>query len=60
MFVKWKLVLVHLEAVLASVCAERTTGLEIILVAPMVLLHDMGHVETQFDPFGDSVILDTR
>jgi hypothetical protein len=51
-YVKWKLVFVHLETVLASVCAERTTGLEIILVAPMVLLRDMGQVETQFDPFG--------
>jgi hypothetical protein len=60
MYVKWKLVLVHLETVLASVCAERTIGLEIILVAPMVLLRDMGQAETQFDPFGDSVILDTR
>jgi hypothetical protein len=40
MYVKWKLVLVCLEIVLVSaqgrctVCAERTTGLKIILDAP--------------------------
>ena len=38
-----------------TVCAERTTGSEIILDAPMVLLRDVGHVESHFGLFGDSV-----
>jgi hypothetical protein len=42
------------------VCAERTIGSEIIFRAPMVLLHDMGQVETRFDPFGDNVNLYAR
>jgi hypothetical protein len=50
MYVKWKLVSVHLKVVLVSaqewcmVCAERTIGSEIILGALMVLLRDMGQV----------------
>jgi hypothetical protein len=64
MYVKWKLVLVHLEIVLVSVqdtctvCIERTIGTEIILMHPMVLLCDVGQAETHFGPFGDSVNLD--
>ena len=37
-----------------AVCAERTTGSEIILDAPMELLRDVGHVESHFGLFGDS------
>jgi hypothetical protein len=46
--VKWKLNLDRLEIVLISmqdrsmVCAERTTGMEIFSVHPMVLLGDIG------------------
>jgi hypothetical protein len=43
-----------------TVCAERTTGLEIILQQVMVLLHDVGLVETHFGTFRDSVNLDAR
>jgi hypothetical protein len=66
MYFKWKLVSIRLEVVLVSaqnrsmVCAERTIGSEIIFGAPMVLLHDMGQVETRFDPFGDNVNLYAR
>jgi hypothetical protein len=61
MYVKWKLLLVHLEIVLLSaqdrctVCTERTIGSEIILTHPMVLLGDMGQVEACFGPFGNCV-----
>jgi hypothetical protein len=43
-----------------TVCAEHTIGLEIILGAPMLLLRDVGHVETCFDATGDSFNLDPR
>ena len=58
---KWKLVVVRLEIVRilmqdrCMVCAERTIGSKIILDAPDRLLGDMGHVESLFFPFGDSV-----
>jgi hypothetical protein len=64
MYVKWKLVLVHLEIVLVSaqdrctVCAIRTIGLETFLTHLMVLLGDVGQVEVHFVPFG--VNLGTR
>ena len=64
--VKWILVSVHLEIVLVSsqdrsmVCAERTIGSKIGLVHLMVLLGDVGEVESRFCLFGDSVNLDTR
>ena len=38
-----------------AVYAERTIGSEIILDAPMELLGDVGHVESHFGLFGDSV-----
>jgi hypothetical protein len=66
MYVKWKLVSVHLEIVFVSahdkctVCTECTIGLEIILGHPMVLLGDVGQVEARFSPFGDSVNLVVR
>jgi hypothetical protein len=43
-----------------TVCAERTIGPKIVLDAPMELLGDVGHVESQFGPFGDSVRLGAR
>ena len=63
MYVTWTLVLVRLEIVLISAqdrctdSVERTTGMEIILGHPMVLLGDVGHVEARFGPFGDCVSL---
>jgi hypothetical protein len=66
MWVKWKVISVHLEIVLISVqdrcmvCAEHTIGLEIILTHPMVLQGDVGQVEASFGPFGDTVNLGTR
>jgi hypothetical protein len=62
----WKLVLVRLDTVLiliqdrCTVCAERTGSLEIILDAPMELLGDVGHVESCFSPFVDSVSFGSR
>ena len=66
MLVKCKLISIHLEIVLISAqdrctdSVERTTGMEIILGHPMVLLGDVGHVEAHFGLFGDSVDLSTR
>jgi hypothetical protein len=66
MTLKWKLVSVILEIVLilthdrCTVCVKRTIGLEIILNAVMELLGNMGHVESHFFPFGDSVSVDAR
>ena len=37
------------------VCAEHTIGSEIILDAPMEPICDVGHVESHFGLFGDSV-----
>jgi hypothetical protein len=60
------LVLVCLEIVLTltqdrfTVCAERTLGSEIVLDAPMDLLGDIGHVESRFNPFGDSGTISAR
>jgi hypothetical protein len=66
MRLKWKLVLVYLEIVLilmqdgCTVCAERTVGSEIILVSPMELLGDVGHVKSCFGLFGDGVSVSAR
>ena len=38
-----------------TVCVECTIGLEITLDASMDLLGDVGHVESHFGLFGDSV-----
>jgi hypothetical protein len=60
------LTLAHLETMLrlthdsCTVCAEHTTSSKIILDAPMVLLGDMGHVESRFGPFGDNVSVSAR
>ena len=64
--VLWEIVSFRLEIVLVSVqdrctvCAKRTTGLDVIFNAPMVLLGDEVQVEARFSPFGDSVNLDAR
>jgi hypothetical protein len=42
------------------VCAERTMSLKIILDTPEEHLGDIGHVESHFDPFGDSVSIGAR
>ena len=62
----WKLVSVRLEIVLVSVqdsctvCAKCTIGLDIVFNAPMVLLGDVGLVESCFGPFGDYVSVGAR
>ena len=43
-----------------TVCVERTIGSKIILDAPDRLLGDVGHVESLFFPFGDSVCVGAR
>ena len=56
---EWKLLSVRVDKVLiltqdwCVVCAERTIGSEIILVAPDGT--PMGHVKSHFGLFGDSV-----
>jgi hypothetical protein len=63
-WLKWKLVSVGLEIVLlltqhrCMVCAEGTIVLEVMHL--MELLGDVGHVESRFDPFGDSVSVSAR
>jgi hypothetical protein len=42
------------------VCAECTTGMEIILGTPDVLLGDVGQVQARFDLFRDNVNLNAR
>jgi hypothetical protein len=41
------------------VCTIRTVSSEIILTHPIELLGDVGHVESPFGLFGDSVRLET-
>jgi hypothetical protein len=66
MWVVWNLISVRLDIVLVSVqdgctvCAERTMSSKIILDTPEEHLGDMGHVESHFDPFGDSVSIGAR
>jgi hypothetical protein len=38
-----------------TVCAERTIGSKIVLDAPDGSPGDIGHVESHFNPFGESV-----
>ena len=58
---KWKLISVRVEIVViltqdrCLVCAEHTIGSEIILDALKELICDVGHVESHFGLFGDSV-----
>ena len=62
----WKLVSVRLEIVLTltqdrcTVCVEHTIGSEIVLDTPDALLGDVGHVESHFFLFGNSVKVGAR
>ena len=55
------LVSVRLDIVLmlaqdrCTVCVEHTTGAKSFWTHPIELLGDVGHVESHFGPFGDSV-----
>jgi hypothetical protein len=61
---KWNPILVCLETVLVldrcMVCAKRTTGSESFWTHQMELLGELGHVESRFGPFGDSVSVGAR
>jgi hypothetical protein len=63
---KWNPILVYLEIVLVSVqdrctvCAKRTTSSESFWTHQMELLGDLGHVESRFGPFGDSLSVGAR
>ena len=63
---KRKFNLVCLEIVLlltqdrCMVFAECTIGSELVLESPDGLLGDVGHVESLFGPFGDSVSIGAR
>jgi hypothetical protein len=60
------LVSFYLEIVLilmqdrSTICTEHTTGSEIILEVADGTLSDVGHVESRFGMFGDSVSVSTR
>jgi hypothetical protein len=41
-------------------CAERTTSSKIVLDGPDVTLGDLGHVDSRFGLFGDSVSVGAR
>jgi hypothetical protein len=43
-----------------TVCTEHTKHSEIILDAPMELLGDVGHVDSRFSLFGESVSVSAR
>jgi hypothetical protein len=64
--VKWKPDSVHLEIVLiltedwCKVCPKRAIGSKIIFITAVVLLGDVGHVESHFDLFEDSASLGAR
>jgi hypothetical protein len=66
MWVKWKLVLVHLEIVLilaqdrCTVCAEGTSAWKSFWAHSMELQGDVGQMEAHFSLFGDNVNLDAR
>ena len=66
MTLKWKLVLVQLGivAILTQdrciVCAKCTIVSESFWMHPMELLGDVGHVESRFILFGDSVSVGAR
>ena len=65
-WVMWNLTSFSLEIVLVSVqdrctvCAKCTTGSDIVLNVPMVLLGEEAQLEAPFSPFGDSANLDAR
>jgi hypothetical protein len=60
------LVSVRLEILLfitqdrCSVCAERTTGSKIALDTPDRTPSDLGHMESHFSPFGESLSIGAR
>jgi hypothetical protein len=62
----WKFVRVYLEIVLIltqqryTICAKHTIDLEIIWTHPIEVLGDVGHMESCFGPFGDSVSVHAR
>jgi hypothetical protein len=45
---------------ISTVCAKHTIAIEIFLAAPIGILGDVGHVESYFGPFGDSVTFGAR
>jgi hypothetical protein len=63
---KWKLISIRLEIVViltqdrCPVRVKHTTGSEIVLDTPDVLLGDVGHVESHFGMFGDSLSVGAR
>ena len=63
---QWKLISALSGTVLiltqdrCMVCVERTIGSEFISMHPMELLGDVGHEESHFFPFGDSVSVRAR
>jgi hypothetical protein len=63
---KWKLVSVRLEIVLiltqgmCTVCTVHTIGSETFYTHLMKLLGDVGHIESHFGLFGDSVSVGAR
>jgi hypothetical protein len=65
-WVMWNLIKVHLETVLVSmqdrcmVCTKYTIGSEIIWTHLMLVLGDVGHVESRFGTFGDYVSVSAR
>jgi hypothetical protein len=62
----WNLISVRLEIVLLSVqdrftiCAKHTIGSESFWTHQMELLGDVGHVESRFGLFGDTISVDAR
>jgi hypothetical protein len=60
------LISVHLEIVLflmqdrCTVCDERTIGSKIALTQPIEHQGDLGHVESHFGPFGESLSIGAR
>jgi hypothetical protein len=42
------------------ICTKRTIGSQIVWDAPDGLVSDMGHMESRFSPFGDSVSVSAR
>jgi hypothetical protein len=60
------LVLVYLEIVLiltqdrCTVCVEHTIGSKFVLDARVDLLSDTSHVESHFNPFGDTISVSAR
>jgi hypothetical protein len=45
---------------MCMLCAEHTIGSEIVMEAPDVSPRRLGHVESRFAPFGDSVSFSAR